>query len=565
MIGKNVAQYRVLQALGRGATGVVYKAIDEMLDREVAIKVLAPEFANAQTVARFRTEAGALARLNHPAIAIVHELFRADGDLLMVLELVRGETLEQVGSRLGQLPVDDAVYFVDQILWALEYAHRAGIVHCDIKPANIMVTEHGAIKIMDFGTARVLDTDFAARARIVAGTPAYMAPEQVLGEPVDGRADLYAVGVIFYRLVAGTLPFNTATGMAMVQKHLSEAPPPLADHRVGVPDWCEAVVQHALAKAPSDRYQAADEFRDALRAHVVPLATRAIPQIAAPADVVVNVDVTPLVEASPSEPESTAVIVTGASRRWWPRAVAAVGAVVGGAAAAILVATPRPTPLAVTMPNAPPAPRIARAKPLAPLPVPRFIPAVRLVAVEPVSRPAPPSEVRPVPQPVTPVAAPAAPAAAAPVVAAAPLPAPPPPAAEASLAFDARALVSDGDRSRERDCEVVLANGRITVRASDRREILHAVTYKSILSITYSHGRDPLSASSQGAVAVAHVGGGLFRMFRGDRHWLAVRTTSARAPFIILRFDSDRDVTRAIEALKQRTGQTVETAEGGGD
>jgi len=155
MIGRTIAQYRIVEPLGRGAMGIVYKAIDETLDREVAIKVLNPALADAQTITRFRAEATALARLNHPAIATVYELFRHDADLLMVMEFVRGETLEQLCNRLGALPLDDAEYLIDQVLAALEHAHRAGIVHCDIKPANIMVTVGGGIKVMDFGTATV--------------------------------------------------------------------------------------------------------------------------------------------------------------------------------------------------------------------------------------------------------------------------------------------------------------------------------------------------------------------------------------------------------------------------
>src|ERR1041384_6979786 len=197
--------------------GIVYRALDETLDRQVAIKVLNPEIADTETIMRFRAEASALARLNHPSIATVYELFRADADLLMVMEFVRGDTLEELCPRLGALPPNEAPSFVDQILSGLDYAPRAGIVHGDIKPANIMVTERGAIKIMDFGTARVRGAEYATLSGHVMGTPAYMQPEQGLGQPLDGRADLYAVGVILYRMLAGTLPFNTATTVAMVQ------------------------------------------------------------------------------------------------------------------------------------------------------------------------------------------------------------------------------------------------------------------------------------------------------------------------------------------------------------
>src|SRR5262245_31760315 len=176
--------------------GTVYKAVDEMLDRAVAIKVINPELTNTKIMKRFRAEATTLAKLNHPEIATIYELFQFEKDLLLVMELVRGESLEHMCVRLGALPAAAAVSLIDKVLSALEHAHRAGIVHCDIKPANIMVTERGGIKIMDFGTARMRGAQHGTLDNNMIGTPAYMSPEQVLGQPLDGRADLYAVGVV---------------------------------------------------------------------------------------------------------------------------------------------------------------------------------------------------------------------------------------------------------------------------------------------------------------------------------------------------------------------------------
>src|SRR5439155_9251690 len=208
MIGKTVGKYRIVGQLGRGGMGTVYKALDLTLEREVAIKVLNPELADTKIMNRFRAEATTLAKLNHPEIATIYELFRSETDLLIVMEFVRGETLEKIALRLGAAPPDNAAYLVDRVLSALEHAHRAGIVHCDIKPANIMVSAHGGVKIMDFGTARVRGAERGTVDGYMMGTPAYMAPEQVLGQEVDGRADLYAVGVVFYRLLTGALPFE---------------------------------------------------------------------------------------------------------------------------------------------------------------------------------------------------------------------------------------------------------------------------------------------------------------------------------------------------------------------
>ena len=264
MIGTSVGKYRIVAHLGQGASGIVYKAVDEMLDREVAIKVLNPHFAHTDITKRFQVEATTLAKLSHPEIATIHELLRTDTDLLMVMELVRGETLEVLAERRGPMSPDRAGYLLYRILSALNHAHRAGIVHRDMKPANVMVTELGGVKIMDFGIARVQGAEHLTMDGCTIGTPAYMPPEQALGEEIDGRADLYAAGVILYRLLTGKLPFEADTPLLMLQKQIAETPPPLHLHRPGLPDWCETIVERALAKAPADRFQTAEEFRAAI-------------------------------------------------------------------------------------------------------------------------------------------------------------------------------------------------------------------------------------------------------------------------------------------------------------
>src|SRR5262249_11851032 len=273
MIGKTIGKYRFVERLGRGGMGTVYKAIDETLEREVAVKVLNPGLTDDEVMKRFRTEATTLAKLNHPEIATIHEIHRSDTDLLMVMELVRGETLDQLSQRSGPLPPERAAYLVSQVLGALEHAHRAGIVHRDLKPANITVTEPGGVKIMDFGIARVVGSEHLTSDGHMMGTPAYMAPEQVMTKDVDGRADIYACGVIFYRLLTGTLPFQADTAIGMVQKQLSESPTPVYAHRADLPDWCGAILDRALAKSPADRYQTAAEFQSALQSAIGSAAT----------------------------------------------------------------------------------------------------------------------------------------------------------------------------------------------------------------------------------------------------------------------------------------------------
>src|SRR5262249_36080205 len=159
MIGKTVGKYRIVERLGRGGMGTVYKAVDETLDREVAIKRLNPDLSDTETLKRFRAEAVALAKLNHPNIAMLFELTEHDGDLLMVMEFVRGETFENIPHRCGPLPMERSRDLCSQVLDALGHAHRAGIVHRDLKPANLMLTESGVVKVMDFGLARIAGTE----------------------------------------------------------------------------------------------------------------------------------------------------------------------------------------------------------------------------------------------------------------------------------------------------------------------------------------------------------------------------------------------------------------------
>src|SRR4051812_5613695 len=266
MVGKTLGKYRIVDKIGRGGMGVVYRGVDETLDRQVAIKAISPELVEDDLVRRFRAEAVTLAKVNHPNIATVYELFRDDDRLLMVMELVNGQTFEQVIERSGPMPLDRAASLTVQILDALGHAHRAGIVHRDLKPANLMLTDAGIVKVMDFGIARVSGTERMTNDGFMVGTPAYMAPEQVRGEDVDGRTDLYAVGVVFYRLLTGKLPFKAETAVAMIQSQLNAPPTPARQVRAELPAWLDAVLMRALEKNPADRYQNADEFRRALDA-----------------------------------------------------------------------------------------------------------------------------------------------------------------------------------------------------------------------------------------------------------------------------------------------------------
>jgi serine/threonine protein kinase len=282
MIGTIVGKYRIVDKLGRGGMGTVYKAVDQTLDREVAIKVLNPDLTDADVLKRFRGEAVTLARLNHAGIATIYELHHQDDELLMVMEFVRGETFHDLSDRLGPLAPPQAAHLCMQVLDALGHAHRGGVVHRDLKPANLMITETGAVKVMDFGIARVLGSEHFTHGGYMMGTPAYMAPEQVLGREIDGRADLYSVGVVLYRLLTGKLPFTADTAISMVQMQISEPPTPILTFRPDLPAWCSAIIDRALSKSPSDRFQSAEEFRGALSAAVTPQAIGEMPTLSTP-------------------------------------------------------------------------------------------------------------------------------------------------------------------------------------------------------------------------------------------------------------------------------------------
>ena len=263
MVGQNIGKYRVLDRIGRGGMGTVYSAVDETLHREVAIKVLNAELNDPEVAKRFRAEAITVARLSHPGIATIYELFQHEGQLLMVMEFVRGETLERMAERLGFISPQRTAELCMQALAALAHAHSMGVVHRDLKPANMMITETGTVKIMDFGIARVAGTEHLTNAGFMMGTPAYMAPEQVMGHEIDARADLYAMGVVFYRMSSGKLPFKGDTPFAMAQSQVSDPPTPIGTYRGDLPNWVELLVARSLAKNPEERFQSAVEFHEA--------------------------------------------------------------------------------------------------------------------------------------------------------------------------------------------------------------------------------------------------------------------------------------------------------------
>lgn len=268
-------RYRVDDLIGRGGMASVYRGYDQTLGRTVAIKILKADLAgDAAFRTRFRLEAQAASRMAHPTIVRV---FDAGEDAetgvdgverpvpYIVMELVHGRLLKDVIAQ-GDVPTEDALRYIDGILEALEYSHRAGVVHRDIKPGNVMVTDSGRVKVMDFGIARAVSdsSSTVAETTAIVGTAAYFSPEQAKGESVDARADLYSTGVVLYELLTGRPPFRGDTPVAVAYQHVSEAPLPPSEINDRIPRALDAIVLRALAKDPFQRPQDAAGFREAL-------------------------------------------------------------------------------------------------------------------------------------------------------------------------------------------------------------------------------------------------------------------------------------------------------------
>lgn len=265
MIGRTVGNYKIIETLGEGGVGMVYKGVDTMLDREVAIKVLRPGLASQTAIVeRFRSEAVTLAKLNHPNIATLYSLQRQSNDLFMILEFINGETLDRLLHRRGRLPVEEALPIFCQALEGISYAHDRGVVHRDIKPGNMILTEDSVLKVLDFGIARLFGTSRMTRQGNVIGTLEYMSPEQVRGLETDARSDVYGLGILLYELLTGQLPFESENDFELM-KMQTELLPPLPRTLVPeIPPAIEAAIMRAISKVPADRFQRAGDFRDAL-------------------------------------------------------------------------------------------------------------------------------------------------------------------------------------------------------------------------------------------------------------------------------------------------------------
>jgi serine/threonine protein kinase len=268
-------RYRLRRPIARGGMAEVWEATDDILGRPVAVKVLLPQLAVDQSfLERFRREAIAAARLAHPNVVATFDTGVDDGVAYIVMELVHGRTLHQVLAAQGALNPHRAVRIAVQVAAALDYAHQHGVVHRDVKPANILINEDERVKVADFGIAKAAAAPGSegkpwasqdlTQSGAVVGTAKYLSPEQVNGEAVDGRADIYALGIVLYEMLCGRPPFDGESDVAVALQHTSATPLGPRQIRAGIPRSLELVVLKCLAKSPNDRYASAADLQSAL-------------------------------------------------------------------------------------------------------------------------------------------------------------------------------------------------------------------------------------------------------------------------------------------------------------
>jgi len=265
LLGKTLSQYRIVEEIGRGGMAIVYRAYQPSLKRYVAVKVLYPQLTvDATFVQRFLQEARTAARLDHPNIITIYDVGQAGGTYYIGMRFVEGQTLQQLIQREGALSPARGAHILQQLASALDYAHRQGLIHRDVKPSNVMLGKGDHVTLTDFGIARAAEGTRLTRTGVIVGTPEYMSPQQAQGVEVDHLTDIYSLGVVAYEMLAGRVPFAGTTPHAVLHKHVYETPPPLRAMAPGIPRLVEKAINRALAKDPRKRYQSAGEMGEAL-------------------------------------------------------------------------------------------------------------------------------------------------------------------------------------------------------------------------------------------------------------------------------------------------------------
>jgi len=261
MIGKTISHYKIHEKLGGGGMGVVYKAEDIKLKRQVALKFLPPEWSrDEEAKARFIREAQTASALDHPNICTIYEIDETkDGQMFIAMACYDGESLkEKIES--GPFPIDEAINIAIQVAQGLAKAHEKGIIHRDIKPANILITEDVHVKIVDFGIAKLVGRTMLTKEGMTLGTVAYMSPEQAQGAAVDHRTDIWALGAVLYEIITGERPFKGDHEQAIIYSILNEDPQSIAEVRSKVPTEMAHLIEKLLQKHPNDRYQTIEDL-----------------------------------------------------------------------------------------------------------------------------------------------------------------------------------------------------------------------------------------------------------------------------------------------------------------
>ncbi|MBC7855989.1 MAG: serine/threonine protein kinase, partial [Pirellulaceae bacterium] len=264
-IGK-LGLYEIIEVVGQGGMGCVLRAVDTKLSRIVAVKVMAPELAaNPTAVKRFLREAQSAAAVVHDHVVTIHAVDDQSRPPYLVMEFIEGQTLQQKIDREGALPLKQILRIGSQMAAGLAAAHKTGLIHRDVKPANILL-ENGVqrVKITDFGLARAADDVEMTKTGLIAGTPQYMSPEQAHGQPVDFRSDLFSLGSVLYTMCTGRPPFRAESTMGTLRRVCDDTPRPIREVNAEIPDWLSATIDKLLAKRPEDRFQSATEVGDLL-------------------------------------------------------------------------------------------------------------------------------------------------------------------------------------------------------------------------------------------------------------------------------------------------------------
>ena len=386
---EQIGRFKVEAVLGRGGMGEVYKAFDPTLQRTVAVKTVRPDIDRPEYLDRLMREAQACARLSHPNIVTVYEAGQIDGIVYIAMEYLQGENLSQVLER-KDLSFEAKIRILQQVLEALQHAHGLDVVHRDIKPSNIHIQSDGSVKLVDFGLARMLQADTLTASGNVLGTPHYASPEQLKGESIDRRTDIYSTGVMAYEMLSGRRPFepDNSSISSVILKVIQETPAPMNTDMSRLLPEIERIVSRAMAKTPADRFQSADEMRGALvdfldqsRAKITLIESHG------GSTVVVRP-----AQAIPEMPLSAAVPGAGSGQWWWVGGAVAAAVLVAG-----LIGWPASNVESAAAPSNPPsAPEAART-------VATVMPAAELAKVvtptptdtvrpnEPAAVPAPPA------------------------------------------------------------------------------------------------------------------------------------------------------------------------------